>query len=142
MPPEEQQKFIKSFQISSFQAHSGPLPSPDSLANYNKIIPNGAERIMRMAENQSSHRLNIENIVVNGQVKQSGRGQMFGLIIAFIAIGSAVLLAMYGHDAVAGILGGTSVVGLVTIFVIGRKDQKQQLEEKKPALNERDVTRN
>lgn len=109
MPPDEQKKVIQSISISSFHAYSGPLPAPESLDQYNKIIPDGAERIMRMAENQSNHRIGIENLVVGGQVKQSGRGQIFGLIIAFITIGASVLLAMYDHEVVAGIIGGVQL---------------------------------
>ena len=30
--------------------HSGPLPSPETLRQYNDIVPDGAERIMAMAE--------------------------------------------------------------------------------------------
>ena len=138
MHPEEQQKVIKSITFSSFQSYSGPLPAPESLEKYNKILPDGAERIMRMAENQSNHRISIENIVISGQVKQSGRGQIFGLIIAFVAIGASILLSMFGHEIVAGIIGGGSVVGLVTVFVVGRKEQKEQLSEKKSAFKDQD----
>jgi len=142
MPPAEQKKVIRSITISSFQAHMGPLPAPESLDQYNKIIPDGAERIMTMAEKQSSHRINIEHIVISGQVKQSGRGQIFGLIIAFVAIGASILLAMFNHEIVAGIIGGGSVVGLVTVFVVGRKEQKEQLSEKKPSFKDQDLTPN
>lgn len=106
MPPEEQKKVLKSITIATFQSYSGPLPAPESLDQYNKIIPDGAERIMKMAENQSNHRIKIEEVVIGSQVKQSGRGQIFGLIIAFGALGSSVVLAMYGHDTVASIIGG------------------------------------
>lgn len=34
-------------------------------------------------------------------------------------------LAMLGHDTVAGIFGTTTIVGLVTIFVIGKKGQSK-----------------
>lgn len=31
--------------------HTGPIPDPETLERYDSIIPNGAERIMVMAEN-------------------------------------------------------------------------------------------
>lgn len=50
-----------------------------------------------------------------------------GLIIGTGALFTAYMLAMAGHDAVAGIVGGTTVVGLVSAFVIGkRRGQTQQ----------------
>ena len=42
------------------QTFSGPLPPPDALKRYSDIIPNGAERIMAMAEEQSKHRRELE----------------------------------------------------------------------------------
>jgi uncharacterized membrane protein len=49
--------------ISAFQ---GPLPPPDVLERYNLVVPNGAERIMAMAESQVHHRQKLESIVVSG----------------------------------------------------------------------------
>jgi uncharacterized membrane protein len=39
---------------------SGPIPPPDLLERYNQIIPEGADRILKMAEKQSAHRQKIE----------------------------------------------------------------------------------
>ncbi len=133
---QEEQKKIRSVIVSSYQSYSGPLPSPESLEKYNQIIPDGADRIMRMAENQSNHRIKIEETVISGQVKQSARGQIFGLIIAFFTLGSALVLSMFGHEAVACVLGGSTVISLATVFVIGKREQRKKLEEKKqPFVN-------
>jgi uncharacterized membrane protein len=47
--------------------------------------------------------------------------QCFGLVIGCASLYAAYLLAMAGHDVVAGLIGGTTVVGLVTAFVVGSK---------------------
>ncbi len=133
LEPKDQNIILKSFSIS--QSHSGPLPPPEQLEKYNQIIPNGAERIMIMAENQSSHRLGIEDKVIDGQVTQSGKGQIFGFIIALISILLSFTLAMFEHYLVAGIIGGSTVVGLVTVFVIGKHVQKKELADKNPKAN-------
>jgi uncharacterized membrane protein len=128
----QEQITIKSVAFGHFQAHSGPLPTPESLEKYNGIIPNGAERIMNMAEVQASHRIEIEKVVVLNQVKQSSRGQIFGFIIALVGLASSIFLAMNGFQLVATTIGGTTVIGLVTVFVYGKRSQKQELENKKP----------
>src|SRR5437016_975506 len=71
---------------------SGMLPEPSELAAYNAIIPNGADRILMMAEAQSAHRIDLERTVVGSQQGQEQRGQWFGLIIA-IFFGSCGLYA-------------------------------------------------
>jgi len=48
---------VVSFVAASF---SGPLPPPETLEKYSRIIPNGEERIMVMAEEQSQHRRELE----------------------------------------------------------------------------------
>ncbi|WP_137895010.1 hypothetical protein [Ramlibacter sp. 2FC] len=48
-------------------------------------------------------------------------GMIAGLVIGTGALYACYSLAMAGHDAVAGIVGGTTVVGLVSAFVIGVK---------------------
>ena len=61
---------------------SGPLPPPDVMARYNDIVPGAAERILGMAENQTSHRIDIEKIAVRGDQTRSFWGLIFGFIIS------------------------------------------------------------
>jgi uncharacterized membrane protein len=44
------------------QSFSGPLPHPDVLRKFNEIIPGAAERIIKMAEDQSIHRKELEKL--------------------------------------------------------------------------------
>lgn len=80
--------------IAIFTQHvrfwNGPLPSPDTLKEYDSIIPGLAERIIKMAETQSAHRIELEKKVVHSQLSESKRGQYFGLLIALISIGAAL----------------------------------------------------
>lgn len=48
-------------------------------------------------------------------------GILSGLTIGGGALYAAVHLALAGHDTVAGVIGGTTVVALVSAFVIGAK---------------------
>ena len=43
---------------------SGPLPPPKVLEAYDRLVPGAAERIMKMAEQQSEHRRGLEKTVV------------------------------------------------------------------------------
>src|ERR1700677_3358725 len=65
---------------------SGPLPPPNLLAQYNDVVPNGAERIVTMAEKQQEHRQEIEHCVVHGNKDD----QRLGLILGFIVMMSVV----------------------------------------------------
>lgn len=131
LEPDVQEKILQSFSLNVTRSTSfrGPLPPPEHLEGYNRVVEGGAERIFRMAERQSEHRVGLEDHSVKEGLKQSGRGQWFGFVLALVLIASAVFLAVNGHDVVAGILGGTTIVGLVTVFVIGKQRQQDPSEE-------------
>jgi len=110
--------------------HSGPIPDPETLERYDSIIPNGAERIMIMAEEQSKHRRTLEAQVVNEQTASSKRGQVFAAILAALLIAAGTWAFATDHDEVSGTIFGVTVVGLVTVFIAGKKQEKKNLQSK------------
>ncbi len=50
---------------------SGPIPSPAMLKRYNDILPNAADRILAMAEQQQNHRIHIEKTVIESDAKRA-----------------------------------------------------------------------
>jgi uncharacterized membrane protein len=113
---------------------SAPLPDPKELAAYNQIIPNGAERILKMAENQSAHRIEIEKIAVKSQQRQGFCGQLFGLIIGLSGLGLATYAAVEGQPWFGGTISSGTLGSLVAAFLVSRNNQKRELEEKKPQV--------
>ena len=111
---------------------TGPLPPAEELLDYDNVVPGSAERLLKMVENQSAHRIAMEQLVIASQQKQSARGQLFGFIIGLAGIAGGMALSFYGHDAVGGVIAGTTVTGLVSVFVIGKNQQRNSLAEKKP----------
>jgi uncharacterized membrane protein len=135
----EQQKQLAvpsgTFQMTAHAMHfSGPLPPPEILAKYNDAIPNGAERILAMAENQSKHRQSLEKQVIEANCRAQRNGTILGFLICLAAIGSGTYLISIGRNAqglvpIIGALGG-----LVAAFIVGRYQQKKDLDQKASAL--------
>jgi uncharacterized membrane protein len=79
--PEPQQKAVEALlfalKIEQSTSWTGPLPPPDKLKAYNNALPDGAERIFKMAEKQFQHRIEIESKVIPAEQKQSRDGQIF-----------------------------------------------------------------
>jgi uncharacterized membrane protein len=109
---------------------SGPFPHPDILSKFNEIAPGSAQQIIDMAVSQTKHRQHCEKTVIESQLRQSGRGQIFGFISAILAIIATVYLALNNQTAVAGILGGGTALGIASIFALGKNTQKKGLEDK------------
>jgi uncharacterized membrane protein len=119
---------IEATQVSY---RSGLLPEPTELAAYNAIIPNGADRIMKMAEAQSAHRIELERTVVGSQQGQEKRGQWFGLIIAIFFASCGSYAALNGQPWFGGIIAGTTLVSLVSVFVFSKHQSKKELSDKR-----------
>lgn len=117
---------ISIHKTSSFE---GPLPPPEILIGYNEVVENGADRIISLAEKQSHHRMQLEDYAIKEELNQSRNGQLFGFILGLVGMLLATILALYGHETIAGIFGTTTIVGLVTVFVIGKKMQKNESDE-------------
>ncbi len=101
------------------------------LKQFEEVLPGLAERLVSRMEKQSDHRMKLEGIAVPAQLSESKRGQWLGFIVSVLFLGASVWLALEGHDTVAGILGGSTIVGLVTIFVVGKRQQKREFSESK-----------
>ena len=130
LPDEEKREELLTTIRASSESWIGPLPPPRLLEQYNKILPGLAERIVSLTEEQSKHRQHREKTVVESQVKESYRGQLFGLLIGISGLAISLVLALQGHDTVAGIIGSGTLVSLVTVFVLGGKKQTKELKEK------------
>lgn len=133
-PP--QQALLK--QAMHVVQHQGPLPAPDDLDRYNTLLPGAAERIIRMAEEESAHRRAIEdrtnrvNCDANAkQVETIGYqtravfksdviGQVAGLIVALTCIASAVYLSINGHEWIAGALAAIPTAAVIQAFLVKR----------------------
>lgn len=121
IPPEIKKKLIRKATtiVSISNSFSGPLPPPEMLAKYNQAVPNGAERILAMTEAQLKHRQKVEK----KKFKQSAIGQIMGFALAVGCIAGTIYLSMNDHESVAIVLGTCTIIGLVTVFVLGKRAQ-------------------
>jgi uncharacterized membrane protein len=118
--------------ISATSQHfwAGPLPSPQILREFNEIVPGSADRIITMAEKQEDHRIEIESKVIESNIRNEKLGVISGLVIGLAGLSCATICALYGHDWVAGIIGGSTLVSLVSVFVIGKSKREKELSQK------------
>lgn len=122
---------------------SGPIPPPDTLAKYEKVLEGSANRILIEFETQTAHRRGIESRLVQVETKDKlfARWIEFsGQIIAFIAmmavIGAGLYLAtMQGITSkiVGGLLSGSSLIGIARAFIQGRGQQKVHEQKRESA---------
>ena len=85
------------------------------------VLPGAAERILKMAEENSVHRQQMEKRIIYSGTRQSCVGQILGFILILVFGAIAAFLGYCGHDALAGTIACTTILGLACVFVLGKK---------------------
>lgn len=98
-------------------SHSGPLPAPETLREYDELVPGTAQKIVDAFSKQVDHRIEVEKKVVSHGMWIEKAGQMFAFILALATLSGSFWLIVSGFSAagVAGII--TAVASLIGIFI-------------------------
>lgn len=130
-----------NIRVRSYEYWNGPLPHPDILIRYNDAAPNGADRILKMAERQEEHRIRQEELQeeherqmerdsldltreqMRSDVAITTRSRHYGLIILLTVIIAGVIIAVLSaltHTDLGVLFGslvaGGGLVGLAAVF--------------------------
>ncbi|WP_206668814.1 DUF2335 domain-containing protein [Stutzerimonas nosocomialis] len=122
------------------ERHSGPLPSPRQLREYEDVVPGGAERIFQMAEREQSHRHEQQKAMASlrGSVFQhvqvrENRGQLIATAMSLLVMFFGGWLIHLGNPNLGtGLIVGT-MVSIASVFITSRADKKK---EEPPATDE------
>ena len=128
---------------SRYERFISPAPAGERIGDYwnrvgkrirdasPEVLPGAAERIMRMAEKEQAmaerdraSAREVEEIAVRLAAADNRCGQVFGFLVALAAFGIASYLGYLGYGTAAAIVGGGTVVALVTVFVTGRHHRR------------------
>ena len=133
-PVQHQKPTTVSASIST--SYQGPLPPPEMLERYNQVLPNGADRIVSMAESQMRHRHGLESIVINGNVKAQSRTQLFAFLLGVLAIGGGIGLIAFNKSTQGLVAVITALTAYSGVFIYGRYEQRIERERKRQEVRE------
>lgn len=115
----------------SLVAYSGPIPPPEQFAEYERILPGSADRILKMAESQQTHRMALEKEAITKNLDHNKRGQTLGFFAMLLMIGLSVFFVLFDMPTWAGTIGTITIVTLVGLFVTGNAKIGRDLKSKK-----------
>lgn len=109
----------RSLTLSHHESDAPLLPMAQ-IERLHEILPDKVDWVFEQAKAEGDYRRRETGRVNLFRFIERMAGIVSGLVIGFAGLGTAAYLAMNGHDGVAGVIGGTTVVGLVSVFVIGQ----------------------
>lgn len=78
---------------------------------------------MAEKEQESAHEVTI--LTVTETAADIKRGQILAFLVTISAFAVAAFLGFLGHPTAAAVVGGTTIVGLVSAFIKGRQSGRQ-----------------
>jgi uncharacterized membrane protein len=82
----QNKSIITHQQVSYYQ---GPFPSPETLRQFEQLVPGSAEKLFNMFESQAMHRMSLEKSVISSDIRDGNLGLWFGFIVAMTAVNAA-----------------------------------------------------
>ncbi len=116
-PPAPTLRRIIQQEVTAFR---GPLPPPDILEGFERIVPGSARTIIENFDQQSKHRREIESKVIDVKNTAALRGQWIGGGLALVIAGMGFYLALVGKSSEAITAIVAPIAGVVAIFIYGR----------------------
>lgn len=112
-----------SLQLTQHETDSPVLPVAQ-LEQLHAFRPDLVDWVKDQTEQEAVSRRERRNRVDMFILIERLSGLVAGLIISCVGIGAAVYLALNGQPAVASVIGGGTLVGLVAVLVQGKKTSK------------------
>jgi uncharacterized membrane protein len=81
---------------------SAPLPPPETLAQYDQIVPGMTERILVMTERSVTGKIDIDDKLANAEIETAKMGLSLAFALTSIAFLASVIFFAFG-DRVAGV---------------------------------------
>ncbi len=136
--PRPQQGQVLSARAENVKVSSGPIPNPETLAQYDKVYPGLAKTIVTAfeAEYQKRHRLETRTLEADIEAMPLDhadirRGQWLGFIICIVGLISGAILVYLGHDAAGAAIGGGSLASLLAAYLRNSPGQQEKTTEAK-----------
>lgn len=83
----------------------GPIPPPNIIAEYEKILPGSADRLIAMAEKQSAHRQAMEKKMIEAESRDGLLGVIFGFALGGGCVAAAIVMTLV-YPQSAGVISG------------------------------------
>jgi uncharacterized membrane protein len=98
LPP--QARVVAGEVIEAVSFRSAPYPTPDELAKYEEVYPGFTDRILRLTEQETAHRISRENKQDDATIRLATRGQLLAFVVVMTLVCGGIAAILTGHSLV------------------------------------------
>ena len=123
LPPQAQMHIFQQTASLAVQ-FSSPIPPGPVLQGINSVIPDGAERVLRMTEKDQDHAHRMDRRQIDYPFIYQFAGLVLGALVAVSGLVGAVYCIVNNHPTAGGVIFTGTLVSIVGILVRGAWAQK------------------
>lgn len=113
--------------------YRGPIPKPEALMLYERVLPGSAERILRMAEVEAEAAITLRHKALTETVNdgrayrlENRRGQQFGFASVVVLAALGATIALFGKGDYATVIGAVvGSAGLASVIIAYRNREPE-----------------
>lgn len=130
--PKLEQIVERKVQVAMrMESYRGPMPSPEYMAQYDKIVPGCARMIVDEFKANSQHSRAMDLMGMNGMIRRDTRAQWMAFVLMLAGLWATWKLASTDHEKTA-IAVATALVGSVVVaFLTGHGPWGKKEDPKK-----------
>lgn len=139
----KEQKMVRAVAKVMQSEFSGPIPPPNMIKGYEAILPGAADRIITMAEKQSSHRQEMERKIIFAESRDGLLGILFAFFLGIGYIVAAIVIVVLVPEnpgaissSVLGVAGMGTIIG--TFIKSTRTNNSEDKKERKDKKDKND----
>jgi len=118
IPVETVEKITRQVMLAvRHEFHSGPMPSPKQLTQYNDALPGTALIIRDEFIANGQHTRICETTALRGAIEKDKRAQWMAFVLVLVGMSFALILALSNHETTACIIAGSVLVGIAAAFL-------------------------
>jgi uncharacterized membrane protein len=123
------------------KSHSGPIPSADELEHLERVQSGLADRVVTMAEKEQNHRHVTTTALISKEFSLRNKGQNLAIAGLALILSIVGFIAYLGDTKYAALLGGGTIVAVVSLFITGRWFDSSEVSNEEP-VSEKPQQRN
>jgi len=119
----DSKKNPKSKPVTAYASYSGPIPPPNFLVEYERMVPGIAKRLLNEPHLEAEHRRTLEKMMAEKQFKLANRGQKMAFALASLCVIGAFGTIFFGYsfEGLGALL--VSIAVFAGIFYSAKKKQ-------------------
>ncbi|NLQ17045.1 hypothetical protein HGG82_05330 [Marinomonas sp. M1K-6] len=133
--PEVLQRLLVLSRTSHTEIRSSHYPPADEMIKVETIHPGYISHLMDMHKNALENNNKMSNKGMEYVFKERMFGQVCGLVLGVLGVSAGVYLGLNDHDVLGGVIGGSTVIALVTVFVTGKVSRVDRSSEQNDQEN-------